>query len=41
MQPPRLLILTCNVEADVHGRLDDLEADVLDAQQLQAGEVPR
>jgi hypothetical protein len=36
MHPPRLRILGGDVEADVHGGIDDLEADVFEAQQVQA-----
>jgi len=39
MPPPSFLIFGGDVEAYVHGGVDDLEADVLEAEQVQAGEV--
>lgn len=39
MHPPRLRILGGDVEADVHGGVDDLEPHVFEAQQVQAGEI--
>ena len=40
MQSARLVIFGGNVETNIDGGVDDLEADVFDAEKVQTREIP-